>query len=141
MNAVRIGLITFCAAASVGAWLSLRDTQTPEAPAPQATGAPMNPFAASTPGSPASSADNSSQRTAPATAMNKASELRELPDESAATDILAPKLTLDELLDALDADIGEDGEPIDREAVGASLRTDPALTETLEKSGSYAHDN
>jgi hypothetical protein len=50
-------------------------------------------------------------------------------------------MTLDELLDALDADIGEDGEPIDREAVGASLRTDPALTETLEMSGSDAHDN
>jgi hypothetical protein len=141
MNAVRIGLITLCVAASVGGWLSLRDTETPEAPAPQATHAPMNPFAASTPGSSASSADNSSQRTAPATAMNKASELRELPDESDATDILAAKMTLDELLDALDADIGEDGEPIDREAVGASLRTDPALTETLEMSGSDAHDN
>ena len=51
MNAVRIGLITLCAAASVGAWLSLRDTQPPEAPAPQATRARMNPFAASTPGS------------------------------------------------------------------------------------------
>ena len=132
MNRVRIGLIALCAAASVGAWLSLRDTETPEAPAPQATRAPMNPFAASTPGP---------QRTAPATAMNKASELRELPDESDATDILARKMTLDELLDALDADIGEDGEPIDREAVGASLRTDPALTETLEMSGSDAHDN
>ena len=134
MNAVRIGLIMLCAAASVGAWLSLRDTETPEAPAPQATRAPMNPFAASTPGS---------QRTAPATAtaMNKARELRELPDESDATDILAARMTLDELLDELDADIGEDGEPIDREAVGASLRTDPALTETLEKSGSDAHDN
>src|SRR5687767_3332104 len=119
MNAVRIGLITLCAAASVGAWLSLRDTETPEAPAPQATRAPLNPFDASTPGS--------SQRTAPVTAMNKASELRELPDESDATDVVAPKMTLDELLDALDADIGEDGEPIDREAVGASLRTDPAL--------------
>lgn len=141
MNAVRIGLITLCAAASIGAWLSLRDTETPEAPAPQATRAPMNPFAASTPGSSASSADNSAQRTAPATAMNKASELRELPDESDATDILAPKMTLDELLDALDAGIGEDGEPIDREVVGASLRTDPALNETLEMSGSDAHDN
>ena len=141
MNRVRIGLITLCAAASVGAWLSLRDTETPEPPAPQATRAPINPFAASTPGSSASSADNSSQRTAPATAMNKASELRELPDESDATDILAPKMTLDELLDALDAGIGEDGEPIDREAVGASLRTDPALTRTLEMSGSDAHDN
>lgn len=141
MNRVRIGLITLCAAASVGAWLSLRDTETPEAPAPQATRAPMNPFAASTPGSSASSADNSWQRTAPAIALNKASELRELPDESDATDILAPQMTLDELLDALDADIGEGGEPIDREAVGASLRTDPALTETLEMSGSDAHDN
>ena len=141
MNAVRIGLITLCAAASVSAWLSLRDTETPEGPAPRATRAPMNPFAASTPGSSASSGDNSSQRTAPATAMNKASELRELPDESDATDILAPKMTLDELLDALDAGIGEDGEPIDREAVGASLRTDPALTGTLEMSGSAAHDN
>jgi hypothetical protein len=141
MNAVRIGLITLCAAASVGAWLSLRDTETSEAPAPQATRTPMNPFAASTPGSSASSADNSSQRIAAATAMNKASELRELPDESDATDILAAKMTLDELLDALDADIGEDGEPIDREAIGASLRTDPALTETLEMSGSAAHDN
>jgi hypothetical protein len=139
MNRVRIGLITLRAAASVGARLSLRDTEAPEAP--QATLAPVNPFAASTPGSSASSADNSSQRTAPATAMNKASELRELPDESDATDILAPRMTLDELLDALDADIGEDGEPIDREAVGASLRTDPALTETLEMSGSDAHDN
>jgi hypothetical protein len=133
MNALRIGLITLCAAASVGAWLSLRDTETPKAPAPQATGASMNPFALS--------ADNSSQRTAPATAMNEASELRELPDESDATDILAPKMTLDELLDALDAAIGADGEPIDREAVGASLRTDPALTETLEMPGSAAHDN
>lgn len=141
MNTVRIGLITLCAAASIGTWLSLRDTQTPEAPARQATRAPMNPFAASTPGSSASSADNSSQRTAPATAMNKASELRELPDESDATDLFPPKMTLDELLDALDADIGEDGEPIDRDAVGASLRTDPALTETLEMSGSAAHDN
>ena len=141
MNAVRIGLITLCAAASVGAWLSLRDTETPEPPAPQATRVPMNPFAASTPGSSASSANNGSQRVAPATAMNKASELRELPDESDATDILAARMTLDELLDELDADIGEDGEPIDREAVGASLRTDPALTETLEKSGSDAHDN
>ena len=141
MNAVRIGLITLCAAASFGAWLSLRDTETREPPARQATRAPMNPFAASTPGSSAASADNSSRRTAPATAMNKASELRELPDESDATDILAPKMTLDELLDALDAGIGEDGEPIDREVVGASLRTDPALTETLEMSGSDAHDN
>ena len=131
MNRVRIGLITLCAAASVGAWLSLRDTETPAAPAPQATGAPMSPFAASTPGASDSSADNSSQRTALATAMNKASELRDLRDESDATDILAPKMTLDELLDALDADIGAEGEPIDREAVGASLRTDPALIETL----------
>jgi hypothetical protein len=141
MNAVRIGFITLCAAASVGAWLSLRDTKTPDAPAPQATRASMNPFATSTPGSSVSSADNSSQRTAAATAMNKASELRELRDESDAAEILVPKMTLDELLDVLDADIGEDGEPIDREAVGASLRTDPALTGTLETSGSDAHDN
>jgi hypothetical protein len=141
MNAVRIGLITLCAAASVGAWLSLRDTETPEPPAPQTIRAPVNPFAASTPGSSASSAHNSPQRTPAATAMNKASELRELPDESDATDILARKMTLDELLDALDADIGEGGEPIDREAVGASLRTDPALTETLDTSGSAGHDN
>jgi hypothetical protein len=137
MNVVRIGLITLCAAASVGAWLSLRDTETPEAPAAQATRAPTNPFAANTPGSSASSADDSSLRTAPTTAMNKASELRELPDESDAPEILAPKMTLDELLDALDADIGEDGQPIDREAVGASLRADPALTEALEMSGSW----
>jgi len=133
MNRVRIGLITLCVAASVGAWLSLRDTRTPEEPAAQATRAPMNPFAASSP--------DSSQRTAPVTAMNKASELRALPDESDTTDRLAPKMTLDELLDVLDADIGEDGEPIDREAVGAALRTDPALTETLEMPGSDAHDN
>ena len=141
MHAVRIGLITLCAAASVGAWLSLGDTQTPEAPAPQATPAPINPFAASAPGLSASSADNSSRRAALAPATTKASELRERPDESDATDILAPKMTLDELLDALDADIGAEGEPIDREAVGASLRTDPALTGTLEMSGSAAHDN
>jgi hypothetical protein len=141
MNTLRIGLITLGAAASVSAWLSLRDTETPEAPAPQATRAPLNPFAASTPGASVSPADNSSQRTAPATAMNKASEPRELPDESDATGMLASKMTLDELLDALDADIGEGGEPIDREAVGASLRTDPALTETLDMSGSARHDN
>jgi hypothetical protein len=141
MNRVRIGLITLCAAASVSAWLSLRDTETLEAPARQATLAPTNPFAASAPGSSASSADNSSQRAALATAMNKAGELRELSDESDATDILAPKMTLDELLDALDADIGEGGKPIDRAAVGASLRTDPALSETLDMSGSARHDN
>ena len=141
MNRVRIGLITLCAAVSVSAWLSLRDTETREPPARQATRAPMNPFATSAPGSSGSSADKSSQRAALATAMNKASELRELPDESDATDILARKMTLDELLDALDADIGEGGEPIDREAVGASLRTDPALTETLDMSGSAGHDN
>jgi hypothetical protein len=141
MNRVRIGLITLGAAASVSAWLALRDTETPEAPAPQATRAPLNPFAASPPGSSASSADNSSQRTAPATAMNNASEPRELPDASDATDMLASKITLDELLDALDAAIGADGQPIDREAVGASLRTDPALTETLDMSGSAGHDN
>lgn len=141
MNRVRIGLITLCAAASVGAWLSLRDTETPEAPAPQATRAPLNPFVASTPGSSALAAEKSPQRAVLATAMNRASEPRELPDEPDATDIFAPKMTLDELLDALDADIGEGGEPIDREAVGASLRTDPALAEALEMSGSDAHDD
>jgi hypothetical protein len=139
MNRLRIGLITLCAATSGGIWLSLRGAETPEAPAPQATRAPMNPFAASAPGSSAS--DRSSQRAALATATNKASDPRELADESDATDMLAPKMTLDELLDALDANIGEGGAPIDREAVGAALRTDPALTETLDMSGSAGHDN
>ena len=49
--------------------------------------------------------------------MNKASELRELPDESDATDMLAPTMTLNEVFDALNADIGPEGEHIDREAV------------------------
>ena len=42
-------------------------------------------------------------------------------------------MTLDELLDALNADIGPEGEHVDREALAALLRSDPELTRMLNE--------
>jgi len=124
MNSVRIGLIIICAAAAASAWLSLRAPETVAPSTPQTTRALTSPFAASD-----ASAD--AEREARSTAVEGASEVRALESGSDTTGVLAPTMTLDELLDALDADIGEEGAPIDREAVGASLRSDPALIRTL----------
>ena len=119
MNTVRIGLITLCAAASVGAWLSLRDTATRRGAPPQATRAHNEPFAAS---NQAVGRDcGTAAEVRPLNTARETARARQIGLDR------NHRRTLDELLDALDADIGEDGEPIDREAVGASLRTDPAL--------------
>lgn len=126
MSSVRIGLIIICTAAIASGWLSLRDAATATGPAPQMTRAPVSPFAATMP-SP-DGAETSEPQAAPIT---RASALRELESDSDAADVLAPTMTLDELLGALDADIGADGEPIDREAVGAWLRADATLSRML----------
>lgn len=133
MNNVRIGLIVICATAGVSAYLSLRDTETIDEPVSRTTGAPVTPFAASVP-STASRASARAPHEAQATASGRASEVRELAADSDTSGLLAPTTTLDELLDAFDADVGAEGEPIDREALGAELREDPALAEMLKHS-------
>jgi hypothetical protein len=57
--------------------------------------------------------------------------VREPALEPDTSELLQPSLTLDELLDAVNADIGPEGEQVDREALAAMLRSDPELARVL----------
>lgn len=130
MNIVRIGVITIFAAAGASGYLSLRKAASIDEQTPRPARAQVTRFAANV----QSPFSNSERPAVQPPSISEAPDLASGPDT---TGLLAPTTTIGELLDAFDADIGEDGEPIDREAVGAALRADPALTTMLR----HAHDD
>ena len=59
--------------------------------------------------------------------------MREPAFEPDTAELLQPSQTLDEILDAVNADIGPEGEYVDREALAAVLRSDPELGRLLNE--------
>jgi hypothetical protein len=123
MNTVRMGVITICAAVGASGYLSLRRAATDEVQPAQATRAQTENFAASH-----QAVSVSAERALDARSLNTVSEPAFEPDTS---ELLQPSLTLDELLDAVNADIGPEGEQVDREALAEVLRSDPELAPML----------
>jgi hypothetical protein len=133
MNAVRIGVITLCLAAGTSGYLSLRDAATRDMPSSQSTRAQMTQVTSS-PASVHSPFSDAAPREVQPPAIGEVggvSGVSELASESDTTGLLAPTATLDELLDAFNADVGQEGEPVDRETLAAVLRADPELARML----------
>lgn len=98
MNRPRFGIIAFCTLATVAGFFALKrsapiDVQNGQAPATAVVAAPIH-----------------------------ASPAREFLPESDTTGVLQESLTVDDLLDEIDADSGDEFTPIDRERLAVELR-------------------
>jgi hypothetical protein len=118
MNTVRIGVITIWAAVGVSGYLSLRGAATDEQQPEQVLQARKVHVAA---GDPIVGRHTAQAPDKPAIEAG----VSELPQRSQ---------TLDEVLEAVNADIGPAGEYVDREAFAAVLRSDPELSRLLDES-------
>jgi hypothetical protein len=128
MNTLRMGVITICVALAASGYLSLRRAATDEAQPAQATRVQTANFAASHQAVSRSAEHAQAEHALDARSLNTVSEPAFEPDT---TELVQPSLTLDELLDAINADIGPEGEQVDREALAEVLRSDPELTPML----------
>ena len=126
MNTVRIGVITLCVAAGAGAYLSLRGAASDDVRPAQETRAQTEHLAAND--------RNVSRNTVHAPAAPTPDKVRESALEPDSPELLEPSRTLDEVLDAVNADIGPDGEYVDREKFAAVLSADPELSRLLNES-------
>src|SRR5688572_22665366 len=126
MNTIRIGVITIWAAVAVTGYLSLRDAATGEAPPAQATRAQSAQIARA----------QSTNRAASHQAIDRAEHALDVPALSTATepahdpdtsDVTQPAQTQNQVFDALNADIGPEGEYVDPQALAAALGSDPEL--------------
>lgn len=126
MNAVRIGVITVCVVVGASGYGLLRDAATDAVRPAQETRAPGERHVAS---------DRDGRRdvvpAADARTFEKVSKPEFEPDASG---LRQPAPTLDEVLDVVNADIGPDGEYVDREALAAALSSDPELSRLLDES-------
>ncbi len=130
MNKARIGVITICVTAAASGYLLSRGTATDETPPVRASRVQTADFAASHRVESASAdhaptAPGIDSQTTPAMPAT-APEL-----EPGTLEMLPPSRRFDELLDAMNAAIGPEGEQIDREALAAMLRSDPDLARIL----------
>jgi hypothetical protein len=119
MNTVRIGVITVCLAVGASVYLSLRGAAPDEV-------RPAQEIRAQTENE-SRDAVHSPETRAP----GKVSEPAFEPDE---TELLQPSQTFDEVLEAVNADIGPDGEYVDREKLAGVLSSDPELGRLLDES-------
>jgi hypothetical protein len=126
VNTVRIGVISVCVVVGASGYGLLRDAATDDVrPAPE-TRAPGGRHVAS---------DRDERRDVVPASDARTSEKVSQPEfEPDASDLRQPSPTLDEVFDAVNADIGPDGEYVDREALAAALSSDPELSRLLDES-------
>jgi hypothetical protein len=118
MNTVRIGVIAICAAVGASVYWSLRGAATDDVRPTQEIRALTDQVAAS---------DQIVSRNAVQTP-----DARTLVEPDA-PELLPPSRTFDQVLDAVNADIGPEGEYVDPEALAARLRSDPELRGLLNE--------
>jgi hypothetical protein len=132
MNTVRIGVIAIWLAVGASAYLSTRGTATHETPPARVTlekstaitGAPPTGFAATHRGQ---------RRELDALAVHSPGKAGEPAFEPETPELTPPSQSPNQILDALNADIGPEGEYVDPEALAAALRSDPELGRLLNE--------
>lgn len=125
MNMLHIGAISFCALATLAGSIALKrdtagdvmDQAAPTGPAAAAALAWTTDIATI----------NNRRRTTPA----GASHTSEFLPESDTTGLLQESLTIDDLLNEIDADAGIGSSAVDRERFAAVLRSDPELRRAI----------
>lgn len=117
MNTVRMGVIALCAAVGVSGYFSLRGAATDEAQPAQAARAQPTNFAA-----------------ANRVVGPRAQHALDVPALNTDTsDLAQPSQTRNQVFDALNADIGPEGEYVDPQALAELLRSDPELGRLLNE--------
>jgi hypothetical protein len=125
MNTVRMGVIALCAAVGVGGYFSLRGAATDEAQPAQATRAQPANFAAAN--------RVVGPRAQPALDVRTLDTAREPALEADTSDLVQPSQTRNQVFDALNADIGPEGEYVDPQVLAELLRPDPELGRLLNE--------
>ena len=125
MNTIRMGVITICVAVGASGYLSLRGTATDEAQPAQASRAQSTNFAASN-----QAVGRTAEHALDVRTLNTVREPALEPDTS---DLKQPSQTPNQIFDALNADIGPEGEYVDPETLAAVLRSDPELGRMLNE--------
>jgi hypothetical protein len=127
MNMLRIGTITICALATLAGSFALKRNIADEVLDKRA---PATPAAAATPARTMTVlAADDWQSPTPAGASPESEFL----SEADTTGLLRESLTIDELLDEVNADSGDGFTPVDRERYAALLRSDPELRKALDE--------
>jgi hypothetical protein len=122
---LRIGAITICVLATLAGAFALNRNAVSVAPNRQALTAPV---AATTMAGTSEILTSDDRRLVTPAGAAPASEL--LP-ESDTTGLLKESLTIDDLLDKVNADSGDGFTPVDRERFAAMLRSDPELRKAI----------
>jgi hypothetical protein len=125
MNTVRIGVITVWAAVGASGYLSLRDAATDEAPPVRATCAQSTNRTANN-----RTIDRRAERALAEHPLDSVTEPALGPD---ASDVAQPLRRQNQVFDALNADIGPEGEYADPDALATMLRSDPELGRLLNE--------
>jgi hypothetical protein len=125
LNTVRIGIITICVTLGAGGYWSLRGEATDDVRPAQETRAQTDHLAASV--------RELRRKAVPATDTRTPIKVAEPAFEADATELLQPSQTFNEVLDAVNADIGPDGEYVDPAALAAVLRSDPELGRLVDQ--------
>ena len=125
MNTVRMGVIALCAVVGVTCYLSVRGAATDEAQPAQVTRAQSTNFAATN--------QAVSRRAEPALDAHTLNTVREPAFEPDTSDLTQPSHTPNQIFDALNADIGPEGEYVDPATLAAMLRSDPELSRLLNE--------
>jgi hypothetical protein len=125
MNTVRMSLLTICAVVGASGYLLLRGAATDGAQPTQATRAPTANIAASNP-----AVSRGEEHAPDVRTLNTVAPAFEPPDTS---ELTQPSQTFNQVLDALNADMGPDGEYVDPQALADVLRSDPELSRLLNK--------
>jgi hypothetical protein len=126
MNTARTAVIVICVAIGASGYLLLRGSATDEVMPAQEARAQTKRLAASDPDMGRIAVQAPDART-----LDKVKQPAFEPD---APELQQPSQTLDEVLDAVNAGIGPDGEYVDREALAAVLSSDPELARLLDES-------
>jgi hypothetical protein len=121
VNTLRIGAITICALATLAGSFALKRNATSEIMHRQQ---PTTPDAVATLDAAVGTAMANDRRRMPPTGANPATEF--LP-QSDTTGLLQESLSIDDLLDIVDADTGDDFTPVDHGRFAALLKSDPEL--------------
>jgi hypothetical protein len=125
MNTVRIGVITVCVAVGASAHWFSRDAATGDVRPAQESRAQAEQLLAG---------DRVRRDVARAPEGRTLEDVGSPAPEPDATELTQPTPTLDDVLDAVNADIGPEGKYIDREALAAMLSSDPELGRLLDES-------
>jgi hypothetical protein len=128
MNALRIGVVSIWAAVGVIGYLSLRGAATHDAPPAKVTRAQLRPATDAQP--PISTATDRSGRPA-----NHALDVHTLGTaiEPDSPDLKQPAQTRNQVFDALNADIGPEGEYVDPRVLAEVLRSDTELNRLVNE--------